>query len=89
MLLLVHYQTKPGARDAFLRGAAPLSETIRREDGCISYEYYLDAVCPDGILLVEEWQTPEHQQRHMTMPHMTELKRLKEQFVCATTVQRI
>ena len=55
MLLLVHYQTKPGARDAFLRAAAPLAETIRREDGCISYEYYLNAAKPDAVLLVEEW----------------------------------
>jgi len=89
MLLLVHYQTKPSARDAFLRAAAPLAETIRREDGCISYEYYLDAAKPDAVLLVEEWQTPEHQQRHMAMPHMAELKRLKEQLVCATAVRRV
>ena len=55
--LLVTYTAKPGQRDAFLRAVlqSGVPETVRQEDGCLRYDYFLSAERPDEILLIEEW----------------------------------
>ena len=43
--LLVTYTAKPGQRDAFLRAVlqSGVPETVRQEDGCLRYDYFLSA----------------------------------------------
>ena len=50
--LLVTYTAKSGQRDAFLRAVlqSGVPETIRQEDGCLRYDYFLSAERPDEIL---------------------------------------
>ena len=65
--LLVTYTAKSGQRDAFLRAVlqSGVPETIRQEDGCLRYDYFLSAERPDEILLIEEWASAEQQQTHL------------------------
>lgn len=91
LLLLVTYTAKPGMRKQFLseiRESAIL-ETIRREDGCLAYDYFLAAEDEDCLLLVEKWATGEQQQTHMAQPHMKALAEIKDRWIAGTSVERI
>ena len=89
--LLVTYTAKPGQRDAFLRAVlqSGVPETVRQEDGCLRYDYFLSAERPDEILLIEEWASAEQQQTHLRQPHMQQLKLQKEQYIAETDVQTL
>ena len=74
--LLVTYTAKPGQRDAFLRAVlqSGVPETVRQEDGCLRYDYFLSA---------------EQQQTHLRQPHMQQLKQQKAQYIAETDVQTL
>lgn len=89
--LLVTYQAKPGCREGFLRQLCTegIIDTIRQEDGCLRYDYYLSVQDGDEILLLEQWQTEAQQQAHLRRAHMDRLREIKEQYVSSTHLQRI
>ena len=61
--------------------AAGIADVIRAEEGCIRYDYYLNYNSPDKVLLIEGWESPEHQKVHMTQPHMADLMKIKNECV--------
>ena len=89
-LLFVTYHTRPSLREAFLSDitTSGILDTIRAEEGCIRYDYFLSAADPDQILLVEEWASEAMQQTHMQTPHMAKLAQIKEKYVDDTTVEK-
>ena len=64
-------------------------DAIRREDGCLRYDYFLSVQNADEILLVEQWQTEEQQQAHLRAPHMDRLRRLKSEYVADARLGRV
>ena len=86
LLLLVKYKTKHNAGKDFIDkvNSSGILKRIYAEDGFISYNYYFDAADQDGILLVEEWESEVHQQKHLQAAHMNELKKIKEKYVLDT-----
>ena len=86
LILLVKYQTKLNKRKDFVKEviSSGVLEEIRQEDGCISYDYYYDAVNPACVLLVEQWQSKGQQQQHLHI-----LKEIKEKYVLDTSVREI
>ena len=76
MLLLVTYTLQPQKRTSFLQDVqnSQILEQIRKEDGCLRYEYYLHVEKDDQILLVEEWASKEQQQIHLQQSPMQLLK---------------
>ena len=91
LTLLVTYTAKAGQRDAFLQAVlqSGLPERIRQEDGCLAYDYYFSAQDENELLLIERWQSAEHQRVHMQQPHMARLKAIKEQNVDSTTLGKV
>ena len=91
LLLLVKYQMKPETRTLFVDEviSSGVLEKIKEEDGFISYDYYYDAVDPDCLLLVEEWQSQMQQQQHLQSDHMSILKEIKEKYVLNTSVRQL
>lgn len=91
ILLLVTYHARQGEGAAFLRAIhdAGIPAKIHGEEGCISYDYFTAANDPDTVLLVEEWASEAHQQRHLCTPHMAKLAQIKAQFVTDTTVCKL
>ena len=91
ILLLVKYQMKPATRTLFVDEviSSGVLEKIKEEDGFISYNYYYDAVDPDCLLLVEEWQSQMQQQQHLQSDHMRILKEIKEKYVLDTSVRQL
>lgn len=84
--IYVVYKTIPGHREAFIRelNESGVAAAVRAEDGCIRYDYYLSEKDENEILLIEAWETKEHQQIHVTQPHIATLKALKEKHVVDT-----
>ena len=89
IVLLVRYTTS-GMRGKFVEAvmASGILDQIRKEKGCVSYNYYEDVEDPDKLLLVEEWESEEDQQKHLQMPHMEMLKQIKEKYVFDTVVTK-
>ncbi|MBQ8004282.1 MAG: antibiotic biosynthesis monooxygenase [Oscillospiraceae bacterium] len=84
--IYVVYKTIPGHRADFIRelNESEVASAVRAEDGCIRYDYYLSEKDENEILLIEAWETKEHQQIHVTQPHIATLKALKEKHVVDT-----
>ena len=85
-MIMITYLAKPGCKQAFVDAVteAGILSLIRQEDGCRHYQYYYPADQEDIILLVEEWESIQHQQVHMTQPHMAELMRLNAEYILET-----
>lgn len=88
LTLFVKYTAKPGMRETFVRTLVEkgIVTAIRNETGCICYDYYFSAQDENVVLLVEKWESAEHQRIHMTQPHMAELMAIKEQYVSDTVL---
>ena len=73
-------------REAFVEKikAEGIVDEVRREDGCIRYDYYYSEKDANELLLIEEWETKEHQQAHINTPHMARLREIKEDYIEST-----
>ncbi len=88
--LSVNYIAKPGRREEFLRRVVEegILTAIRREEGCLRYDYYLSCQNEDEILLLEAWDTDEHQRIHMEQEHMKRLRAIKDECIAETKLNR-
>ena len=86
--LSVNYFAKPGRREEFLRRIVEggILTAIRAEDGCLRYDYYLSCQNEDEILLLEQWESREQQQVHMTQEHMKRLREIKDDCIEKTVL---
>lgn len=90
MKIMVNYFAKSGRREEFLRRVVEsgILTAIRGEDGCLRYDYYLSCQNEDEILLIEEWESAEHQRVHMEQAHMKRLMDIKNDCIAETRVQK-
>ena len=86
LLINVTYTMKPGMLDTFLKKvqAQGIQAAVRREDGCLQYDYYLPVEEDNTLLLVERWRDQAAQQVHLTTPHMAALGKIKADCVADT-----
>ena len=61
--IYVVFKSFDGKREAFVERAKAegIVDEIRKENGCIRYDYYYSEKDPNEILLIEEWESKEHQ----------------------------
>lgn len=78
-------------REAFIKKVKEtgILEAILNEDGCIKYDYYLSEKNPNELLLVEQWESKEHQQIHISQPHMAALREFKDDYITSTELREI
>ncbi len=90
LTLLVTYTALPGQRDAFLHALneSKLPQQVRKENGCLQYDYFSSTDRPDEILLVERWESSAAQKLHLAKPHMLPLIGLKKKYIQSTSVAR-
>ena len=88
-MLTVTYQAKPGCARAFVEEleASGVAAAVRAEDGCIHYDYYFSAKDENEVFLFEEWTSQEHQQIHLTQPHMPQLRQIKDKYIDSTVLR--
>ena len=89
--IYVKFTCLPQKREAFIQKVKDtgILEAIRAEEGCIRYDYYLSEKDPDELLLIEQWQTKQHQQVHITQPHMAKLRTFKGDYITNTVLGEI
>ena len=63
--------------------------SINRDNLNVKYDYYLAEKDKNEILLIEQWETKEHQQVHLTQPHMDAMREFKDDYILKTTLGEI
>lgn len=86
--IYVVFKSFPGKREAFIERvkAEGIVDAIRAEDGCIRYDYYYSEKDPCEILLIEAWESKQHQKVHIEQPHMAQLRAIKNDYIESTTL---
>ena len=89
--IYVKFDCLPEKREAFIKKVKETGvlDAIRAENGCIKYDYYLSEKDPNEILLIEQWETKEHQQVHLTQPHMDTLRSFKGDYILNTLLGEV
>lgn len=89
--IYVKFECLPKKREAFIKMVKEtgILDAIRAEDGCIKYDYYLADANENEILLIEKWESKEHQQVHMTQPHMAKLQQYNGDYIVSATLGEI
>ena len=84
--IYVKFTCLPNKRAAFIQKVRETGvlDAIRQENGCVKYDYYLSEEDPNELLLLEQWETKEHQQIHIAQPHMALLRSFKEDYITDT-----
>ena len=87
--IYVVFKCLPGKREAFVERVRSegILDAVRAEDGCIRYDYYFSEADTNELLLVEAWESKQHQQIHIEQPHMAALRALKGDYVESTTLK--
>ena len=85
--IYVVFECLPGKREAFVEKvkAEGIVDEVRKEKGCVRYDYYFSEKDPNELLLVEAWETKEDQQIHIEQPHMARLRELKPEYITKST----
>ena len=86
--IYVVFNCVEGKREEYINKikAEGILDAIRAEDGCIKYEYYLAEEDKNQILLIEQWESKQHQQIHLEQEHMSLLRLFKNDYVANTTL---
>jgi len=89
--IYVKYEFLPQKREAFIQKVKDtgIASAIRAEAGCIKYDYYLSEADPNVLLLIEQWETKEHQRIHLTQPHMAHMREFKDDYISKTVLGEI
>ena len=86
--IYVIFKSYEGKREAFIERVnnEGIADEVRKEDGCIRYDYYFSEKDKNEILLIEAWETEKHQQVHLEQPHMVRLREMKKDYILSTTL---
>ena len=89
--IYVKFTCLPQKREAFIEKvkADGILEAVRGEDGCIKYDYYLSEKDPNELLLIEQWESKQHQQTHIAQPHMVQLRSFKDDYITNTLLGEV
>lgn len=89
--IYVKFECLPEKREAFIDKvkSTGVLDAIRAEDGCIRYDYYLSEKDPNELLLIEQWESKQHQQIHVTQPHMETLRSFKGDYITNTVLGEV
>ena len=81
--IYVSFECHPGKREAFVEKMKKegILDAIRAENGCILYDYYYSEKDENFLLLIEKWETKEHQQIHIGQPHMNAMKTFRDEYI--------
>jgi quinol monooxygenase YgiN len=63
----------PKHLDEILKLSRELVDMTRREPGCISYGVYQDTKHPELLTMIEEWESREALETHMSSAHFTRI----------------
>ncbi len=89
-MIIVHgtIPIKAERREKALDLARWMEYESRREDGCISYEFFVGLSDPNTLMLFQEWESMEALMGHFQTDHMDEFLRELPQVVAGEITTR-
>ncbi len=86
--IYVVFKCYDGKREGFIQKVKEegIVDAIRAEKGCKRYDYYYSEKDENEILLIEAWESKQHQQVHLTQAHMDTLRSFKDEYIKTTTL---
>ena len=86
--IYVVFKCFPGKRAEFVKRVKDegILDAIRAEDGFGRYDYYFSEADANELLLIEAWESYEHQQTHIATEHMDKLRSFKGEYIESTTI---
>ena len=90
-MIIVHafIKIKEGAIEEFKSAAEKCVSETNKERGCLFYNLYQDASNQLKFVIVEEWETKEALDLHLTLPHLTQFRDDIKGLVAAPTKVKI
>jgi quinol monooxygenase YgiN len=64
MKVIAKMEIKEGMVEAVKEGAVGFAVEARKEEGCLSYQLFVDVSNKNVLIMVEEWESPEALQKH-------------------------
>lgn len=65
-----------------------LQEAIKKEEGCVNYEYYSSLDIPNKVFLLEKWKNAYDVAEHNNSENMKKLGEIKKKYNITTTVEK-
>ena len=86
--IYVKYSCAPGRPAAIIEKMKEngILQALLPQDGSITSVYYFAEKDPNELLLVEQWETREHQQVHIGQPHMAQMRTFKDEYILNTAL---
>ena len=86
--IYVVFKCFDGKREAFVERVRKegILAAVQSEDGFHRYDYYFSEKDKNELLLIEAWETKEHQQLHIAQEHMAKLRSFKGEYIETTTL---
>jgi quinol monooxygenase YgiN len=81
--------TRPGQRDAYLDQSEAYNAFSRSEAGCLYYEQGRTHSDPDGVTLIECWETVEAHAAHLARPERAMIGPIFEKHVLRATFEEM
>ena len=86
----IYYSGQGGAARAFAEEmvATKLVDEIRKEEGCLRYEYFFPFSESETVLLIDRWRDQASIDRHHASPMMGTIAQLREKYDLHMSVER-
>lgn len=86
--IYVTFECVQGKREEFVKRVRSegILDAVLAEDGCYRYDYFFCEKDPNLLLLIEEWESKEHQQIHIGLPHMDQLRTFEKDYIKSATL---
>ena len=90
VILHVTYRCAPDKAADFVMALkqSGLQSLVRKEDGCLQYDYTLSCELPETVVLIERWRDAAALEAHLKQPHMEAINEMKKGRVLKATVDR-
>ena len=81
--IYVSFTCYPEKREGFVERVRKegILDAVLAEDGCYRYDYYFSEKDPNELLLIEAWESKDHQQVHIAQPHMAQLRTFNKEYI--------
>jgi len=81
---------KPDTREELHELLAKQVVPTRDEEGCINYDFHVDATDPCRFVFYENWRTQEDLDAHLEMPHLRPLlSQLDRLLACPVDIRHL
>lgn len=86
----IYYSGQGGAARAFAKEmvATKLVDEIRKEEGCLRYEYFFPMDDRETVLLIDEWRDQEAIDLHHKTELMSKISELRKKYDLTMKVER-